>query len=141
MAKELYYERGVQWSLHFTKLDLLVNVTNVMTRPGGGLGYIVPTGMAFYPVFGDGSSNADLTAGTCIFKVTANNTAISNGPEPVLADLVQRAVAVKGFGQAQKITAGQVIAAHAICDASFAPNNSADADLFVFGYLVPDPTA
>lgn len=140
MAKELYYERGVPWSLHFTFFNALVNATNVMTRPGGSQDYLVPSGMAFYAVHGDGASNTDLTAGTCTFKVTANNAAIAIGPQPALSDTVQAATAQKRFGESVKITAGQKVGAHAVANASFAPNNAADLDFFVFGYLVPDPT-
>ena len=140
MAKELYYERGAPMSLHFEFANAVNNTTNVMTRGQGNVGFLVPTGMAFHVLHADGSSNADLTAGTCTFKVTANNAAIANGPEPALSDTVQWATAQKRLGEPQKITAGQKIGAHAICTDPFAPT-TADLDLFVYGVMLPDVTA
>jgi hypothetical protein len=137
MANELVYDYGVDVSLPFTLANVPTNATTALTlvTAQGADGFKVPTGYKFHPLCIHGESNADLTAGSGTFKVTDNTTVIANGPEPVLNDTVQVAVAVAGVGDAP-IAAGKIVGLSFVADASFAPP-TADVDAILVGKLLP----
>jgi hypothetical protein len=121
--------------LHFTKANIGENATTALTLAGGGAGMIVPTGYAFHPIYLYGASNADLNAGTGIFKVTANATVLSNGPTATLADTVQATYGTQRVG-VEPIAAAKIIGVSIVADANFAPN-TADVDAVLLGILLP----
>lgn len=94
-------------------------------------GIIVPTGYVFKPLYMHLESNADLSAGTCTAKVTANNTAILNGPEPQLSDTVQANHAVARADACGGVAAGDYVGVHVI-GASLAPT-TAEMDIILVG--------
>jgi hypothetical protein len=108
MANELDYDDGFPFSFTVSIANPAANATTALTQPQGNAGPVVPTGYKFHPLYLSGSSNADLTAGTATFKATDNGTAVSNGPEPQLADTVQQASAVARVG-ATPIAAGHIV--------------------------------
>lgn len=135
MANELTYPDGLPVSLAFTKANIEPNATTALTLANGGAGLKVPTGYKFHPLMLHGESNADLSAGTAIFKVTANTTASINGPTATLSDTIQVAVGVQRPG-AEPITAGKIVGVSIVADANFAPN-TADVDAVLVGVLLP----
>jgi hypothetical protein len=137
MANELEYDAGVDVTLPFTGANVQVSATQNLTlvTAQGADGFKVPTGYKFHPLAVHAESNADLTAGTGTFKVTDNTVAIANGPEPVLNDTVQVAVAVARVG-ASPIAAGKIVGLSIVADASFAPT-TADVDAILIGKLLP----
>lgn len=94
-------------------------------------GILVPTGYTFFPLYMHVESNADITGGTCTAKVTANNTAILNGPEPALSDTVQQNNAVARLTQCAGVAAGDFVGVHVI-GASLAPT-TAEMDIVLVG--------
>lgn len=137
MANELTFDSGFPISLSFTLQNPAAATTTVMvgTSAAAVSGFVVPTGYKFHPMLLMGSSNADLTAGSAIFKVSDNGTIIANGPETTLSDLVQRAAAVQRPGVAP-IVAGHVIGVSVVTDAGYLPV-TADLDAVLCGVLLP----
>lgn len=124
-------------------LALVYSVANVGagTTPVDGIvgvngktGFVVPTGMAFVPVWIDAFSNAARTAGTNTFKVTDNGTEVSGGPEATLDATNTTADTGIVTGAPVKIAAGHTVGVSANGDGSFAPT-TADADVILYGYL------
>lgn len=134
----MLYDTILPMTFVFTKSNVLANATTVMTLAGAAAadGFVVPTGYKFVPVFLYGESNADLTAGTLTFKVSANGTAIVNGPEPELSDTVQRASDSGRITECAGVAAGEDVGVVAVTSAAYAPN-TADLDVTLFGYLIP----
>ncbi len=128
------YRDGIPVALHFVLANVPANATTVMTLPGGGAGFEVPTGYDFYPQIASFISNADLTAGSWTAKVTDDGTVITNGPEPVLNDTVQLTSAEVN-PLATKIAAGNYVGVKIVADASAAPT-TAKADLVLIGRLI-----
>jgi hypothetical protein len=135
MANELTYSDGLPVTLHFTGANIVENATTGLTFTNGGAGLKVPTGYAFHPIMLHGESNADVSAGTAIFKVTANTTAGVNTPTATLSDLIQVAVGVQRPG-VEPIAAGKIVGVSVVADANFAPN-TADMDAVLVGVLLP----
>jgi hypothetical protein len=109
--------------------------TTAATAAQGGAGFVVPAGYAFHPTLISVESNADLTAGTLIAKVTDNGTVLANGPIATLSDLVQVAAGLQR-PQVEPIAAGRKVGASVVADASYAPV-TADIDILVAGLLLP----
>lgn len=109
--------------------------TTDMILGQGGSGFVVPAGYKFSPAMLTVVSNADLTAGTLDAQVTDDGTEIVGGPEPQLADAVQRATAVVG-GDPQTIAAGAVVGVSVTTSAGYLPT-TADIDAILVGYLLP----
>ena len=87
-----------RWSFHMPTspaLSCVGGTGSVTGVPAGG--NVTPAACCHASATGVPSS-ADLTAGTATLKVTSSDTEISNGPEPVLSDTVQRASAVARVG-------------------------------------------
>lgn len=134
MAGNLSYEHGLPVTLHFTKANVAENATTNLTLASGSAGPIVPTGYAFHAIYLYAASNADLTAGVAVFNVTANTTALSNGPTVTLADTVQAAYDTERVG-AEPLTAAKIIGVNIVADANFAPN-TADVDAVLVGVFL-----
>ncbi len=140
MAEELRTPSdGVPVTLIFGSANLGANSTAAATIFTGSAsttfdGVLVPTGYKFVPQYIHLESNADLTAGTCTAKVTANNTAILNGPEPQLSDTVQANSAVARLTQCAGVAAGDTVGVHVI-GASLAPT-TAEMDIVLVGHFV-----
>lgn len=138
MANELDNPTGLPMTLVFGTANLGANATAAGTLAGGQGsvdGFTVPTGYKFKPIFLYLESNTDLTGGTCTAKVTANNTAIANGPEPELSDTVQTTQAVARATQSAGVAAGDDVGIHFI-GASLAPT-TAEMDAILVGVLEP----
>lgn len=137
MANELDYDYGVDVTLPFTLANVPTNATTALTlvTGQGADGFKVPTGYKFHPLALHGESNADLTAGSATFKVTDNTAVVGSGPEPVLNDTIQVAVAVARVGAAP-IAAGKIVGISVVADATFAPT-TADIDAILIGKLLP----
>ncbi len=135
MSNELTFDQGLPVTLIFAKANIEPNTTTALTLAQGGAGLVVPTGYKFHPLLLHGESNADLSAGTAVFKVTANTTALVNGPTATLSDTVQKASGVMRPG-AEGIAAGKIVCVSIVADANFAPN-TADVDAVLVGVLLP----
>jgi hypothetical protein len=135
MANELSYPGGLAVTLQFSAANPGAGATAAMKFVQGGVGLKVPPGYKFHPLCLHGESNADLTAGTATFKVTADTTALANGPQAALADTVQVAVGVKGVG-AEPIAAGAIVGVSVTTDAGYLPV-TADMDAVLIGLLLP----
>lgn len=137
MAEELITPHSsLSVTLVFGSANLGANSTAAATIVTGSASttldaITVPTGYTFYPLYMYLESNADLTAGTCTAKVTANNTAILNGPEPQLSDTVQTNAQVARLTQCGGVAAGDDIGVHVI-GASLAPT-TAEMDVVLVG--------
>jgi hypothetical protein len=137
MAEELRAPfNGVPLTLIFGSANLGANSTAAATIVTGSAsttfdGILVPVGYKFKPLYLHLESNADLTAGTCTAKVTANNTAILNGPEPQLSDTVQANHAVARLNQSAGVAAGDYVGVHVI-GSSLAPT-TAEMDIVLVG--------
>ena len=131
------FRDGFPVSIHFNLANLAQGATTAMTIPGqANTGYLVPTGYKFVPMLLALASNADLTAGSSVAKVTDNGTAIAGGPEPTLSDLVQQATAVARNTQSAGIAAGHAIGVKLTGDGSYAPA-TADYDALLSGVMIP----
>lgn len=135
---DLQYHDGVKLDVGFELANVPANANTNMTMGAGNTSFVVPDGMKAWPYFLIVNSNADLTAGTLTCKITSSGTVVSNGPEPQLADTVQRKAAFIQPG-AVSIAAGGLIGVQAQADANFAPN-TADLDVILGVILVPDPS-
>jgi len=137
MANELTFDSGFSISLPFTLQNPAAAATTAMVGASAAAvsGYVVPTGYKFHPMLIMASSNADLTAGTAIFKVSDNGTVIAGGPEATLSDPTQRAAAVQRPGAAP-IIAGHVVGVSIVTDAGYLPV-TADHDAILCGVLLP----
>lgn len=136
MANELTRDDGISVSFEFVFQDAVAGTTNVMTLPGGGAGFKVPTGYNFHAVALHGESDTDLTAGTITFKVRDDGTALANGPTAVLSDEVQVAVGVQRVG-ADPIAAGSIVSVEAVASGALAPS-TCGLDAVLVGILLPD---
>lgn len=136
MGNELDTKFGVSMSLQFFFANPGAGATTDLTLAQGGTGFVVPAGYKFIPTVLCGVSNADLTAGTATFKVTDNGDELTNGPEAVLADTVQRASGVKSPTVGAGIAAGHVVGVSVTTNAGYLPT-TADVDAVLVGYLVP----
>jgi hypothetical protein len=136
MANELSYDAGIPITLTMELANPAASATTVaLMGAQGGTGFIVPAGYKFHPVYLSVESNADLTAGTATAKFTAGGSVIAGGPQPVLADAVQRASAVQRVGVAP-IAEGVVVKLAIVTDASYAPV-TADLTFVGVGLLLP----
>jgi len=136
MANELDYNAyGLPVSVALGAANMLLSTTTNLTLAQGGTGFVVPTGYKFHPMLLAAHSNADLTAGTATFNVTANGTAIANTPTAVLNDTVQRTAGVARAGVAPQ-AAGIIVGVNVVTDANYAPN-TADMDVVLAGLLLP----
>jgi hypothetical protein len=136
MANELSRDDGLSITLQFNLANPgAAATTNMVPGQNNLSGFVVPTGYVFHPVLLSGGSNADLTAGTATYKATDNDTELTNGPAPALADTVQRASAVARVG-ASPIAAGHEVGVSITTDASYAPT-TADHDAVLVGLLLP----
>lgn len=139
-AGDLTNVDGIPVTLVFGKANLDANATAacvIVTGSGSTTldGLPVPAGYVFKPLYMFLEANADLTAGTCTAKVTANNTAIANGPEPQLSDTVQNASAVTRPLACAGVAAGGFVGVHVI-GASLAPT-TAEMDVILVGVFAP----
>ena len=127
MANELAFHgnEGFPISLIFALANPAAAATTAMLLAQANTGFVVPTGYKFCPMVLNGNSNADLTAGT----------AIASGPEPALADTVQRATAL-ARAQASPIAAGHIVGVSVVTDAGYLPV-TADLDAILAGLLLP----
>lgn len=135
MANELDLEKGFPVTLILALANPGASASTAMTLAQAGTGFVVPTGYKFHPMYLSIASNADLTAGTAIAKVTDNGTVISGGPEPTLADTVQSASAV-ARAHVAPIAAGHTVGVKLVTDGSYAPT-TADHDAVLSGMLLP----
>lgn len=136
MANELSRDDGISVTIALSLANPGAAATTNLLAPQGSLsGFVVPTGYKFHPTLLSGGSNADLTAGTATFKVTDNDTEIAGGPEPQLADTVQRASAVARVG-ASPIAAGHEVGVSVTTNAGYLPV-TADLDAVLVGLLLP----
>jgi|GEM_PF-5051712 len=136
MANELSFPHGIPVTLDFELANPGAGATTDCLFGGqGGNGFLVPTGYVFHPIYLSDDSNADLTAGTCTAKVIDNGVEIANGPEPVLADTVQRAAAVARVG-ASPIAAGHFVGVSLTTNAGYLPV-TADHTCRLIGLLLP----
>lgn len=136
MANELAFPHGIPVTLDFELANPGAGATTAMTFGGqGGNGFLVPAGYAFHPIYLSDDSNADLTAGTATAKVRDNGTEIANGPEPQLADTVQRAAALCRVG-ACPIAAGHFVTVSLTTTAGYLPV-TADHTARLIGLLLP----
>lgn len=135
MANELNIHEGLPVSIQMAIANPAASATTALTFAQAGVGFVVPTGYKFHPLCLSGESNADLTAGTATFKATDDGTVIANGPEPQLADTVQRAAAVARLG-ASPIAAGHRVGISVVTNAAYAPV-TADLDATLLGVLLP----
>lgn len=136
MANELDIEKGLPVTLQFALANPGAGATTNLTAAQANLsGFVVPTGYKFHPLLLSGGSNADLTAGTATFKVTDNDTELSNGPTAALSDTVQRASGVQR-AHVEPITAGHEVGVSITTDGSYAPT-TADLDAVLVGVLLP----
>lgn len=136
MANELDYDDGLSVTLIFALANPgATATTNMLAAQGNLSGFVVPTGYKFHPVLLSGGSNADLTAGTATYKVTDNDTEVSNGPEPALSDTVQRASAAARVG-VTPIAAGHEVGVSITTNGAYAPT-TADHDAVLVGLLLP----
>lgn len=135
MANELDLEKGFPVSYTLSLANPGAGASTAMTQPQLGTGIVVPAGYKFHPMFLSLSSNADLTAGTAIAKVTDNGTVIAGGPEPGLADTVQSASAV-ARAHVAPIAAGRTVGVKLVTDGAYAPV-TADLDAVLAGMLLP----
>ena len=139
MAGELgYLSAGFPISLTFMLPNMGIGATTVMTGAQVTPGYKVPTGYKFIPMLIAVSVSGELTGGTCIAKVTADGTAVVNGPEATvaLATPKQHATAVVRAGKPAPIAAGSVVGAVLVTDAQYLAN-TLDYDVTVAGVLLP----
>jgi len=135
MSNELTFQDGMPITLVFSKANVEPNTTTALTLPQGGVGLKVPTGYAFHALLISGESNADISAGTGIFKATANTTVLTNGPSATLSDLVQVASGVMR-PHAEPITAGKIVGVSVVTDANWSAN-TVDLDAVLVGVLLP----
>lgn len=136
MANELSRDDGIAVTIALSLANPGANATTNLTAPQANLsGFVVPAGYKFHAVLLSGGSNADLTAGTATFKVTDNDTEIVGGPEPQLADTVQRASAVARVG-ASPIAAGHEVGISITTSSGYLPV-TADLDAVLVGLLLP----
>lgn len=137
MANELLFmgSAGFPVSFQVAIANPAANATTAATAAQGGAGLVVPTGYEFHPLLISVTSNADLTAGSLIAKVTDNGTALANGPIATLSDLVQVAAGVQR-AQVEPIAAGHKVGASVVTDAGYLPV-TADIDVLVSGVLLP----
>lgn len=136
MPNELHYNDGISVTIMLSLANPGAAATTNLIAPQANLsGFVVPTGYKFHPLCLSAGSNADLTAGSATFKVTSSDTEISNGPEPVLSDTVQRTSAVARVG-ASPIVAGQQVGISVTTDAGYLPV-TADVDAVLVGILLP----
>lgn len=135
MTNELDTKFGVAVTLFFGKANVTKNGTIDLTFAQGGAGFKVPAGYAFHPVLLHAETNADITAGTETFRVIADGTELTHGPEVCLADTVQAGVDLQTFG-AEPIAAGSIVGVSVTTSADLAPETG-DVDAVLVGYLVP----
>lgn len=137
MAGELAFHGndGFPISFQVAIANPSASATTAATAAQGNGGLVVPTGYAFHPLLISVSSNADLSGGTLIAKVTDNGTALANGPIATLADTVQYAAGLQR-AQVEPIAAGHRVGAQVVADGSYAPT-TADIDITVSGLLLP----
>ena len=138
MANELSYDRGIAVTLRFTLANPSASATTAMTPAGAqtsNVGFVVPTGYAFHAVCMHFESNADLTAGSIIAKVTTGGTVLAGGPQVTLSDTVQSSTAVAAVGTC-KVAAAAVVGVKVVADGDYAPT-TADLDVILVGLLLP----
>jgi hypothetical protein len=128
---------GFPVAFHFNLANPGAAATTAAILNGTGCaGHKVPVGYVFKPMAIFIASNADLTAGSIIAKVTDDGTVVVNGPQATLSDLVQQAAAVARNTQGPGIAAGHVIGVSLVADAGYLPV-TADHDITVSGLLQP----
>jgi hypothetical protein len=135
MTSRLGIETGVPVTLHFVFQDAVANATNVMTLPGGGAGFKVPTGYQFHPVCLHAESDTALTAGTITFKVRADGTALTDSPTAVLTTAIQAAVGVEEI-HTEPVDQGGVVSVQAAASSGLTPG-TCGLDAVLTGVLVP----
>jgi len=137
MANELNFmgPAGYPVSFQVAIANPGAGATTAATAAQGGAGLVVPAGYEFHPLLISVTSNADLTAGSLIAKVTDNGTVLANGPIATLSDLVQVAAGVQR-AQVEPIAAGHKVGASVVTDAGYLPV-TADIDVLVSGVLLP----
>ena len=135
MSNEIDTKFGVPLTLQFEAANPAANATTDFLLGQGGTGFVVPAGYKFIPVSLCIVSNVDLTAGTATGKVIDNGTELVNGPEPALADTVQRATDNSNPGSGAEVAAGHVVGVSVTTNAAYAPV-TADLDAILVGYLV-----
>lgn len=135
---QLNYDDGLLVTVTFSLSNPSANATTALTLPQGNTAVLVPDGMRAWPYFLIAHSNADLTAGTLTAKFTSGGSVVSNGPEPQLADTVQRKAAFVQPGDVG-IDAGGLLGVSVVTDASYAPV-TADVDVVAGFFLVPIPS-
>ena len=135
MSNELTRDDGLPITIPFVFQDAVAGATNVMTLPGGGAGFKVPTGYKFHPLALHGQSDTDLTAGTITFKARSDGTALANGPQSDLSDTAQSHIGVQRVG-AEPVAAGAVVSVQAVASGALAPA-TCGLDTLLIGLLLP----
>lgn len=135
MSNELNTPDGFPITLHFMKANPVENTTTALTFDQGGAGFKVPTGYKFHALCLHAECNANPTTGTATFNVTANTTALANGPTVVLVPNTQVGVDVHRPGE-EPIAAGKIVGVNVVADVNWAAN-SIDVDAVLVGLLRP----
>lgn len=135
MAGNLTYPDGLPITLQFIAANIVENATTNLTLGSGGVGITVPTGYKFHPVMLFAESNAEINTDSAALKVTANTTALVNGPSVTLDANTQTGYSTARVG-AEGIAAGKVIGVNAVVGVNFAPN-TLDIDAVLVGILLP----
>lgn len=136
MANELMRDDGIAVTLQFGVANKEPNTTSNLTLQQGYTGFLVPTGYKFHAVYLGGSTGANLSAGSGVFNVTNNGTALANGPTVTLNATVEQSHDVERVG-VEPIPAGNFVGVNFVADANFAPN-TADLDAVLIGLLLPN---
>jgi hypothetical protein len=134
MANEMDLKQGAfPITILLAAANPAANATAALKFSSGGLGFTVPTGYRFHPLYLKGESNADLTAGTATFKVTYDTVALANGPVADLADTVQTDYGLAEIGD-EPAEAGVVVGVSVTTNAAYLPV-TADLDCILIGVL------
>ena len=135
MANELARDDGIHVTLNFGVANKEPNTTSNLALQQGYTGFLVPTGYNFHAMYLGGSTGANISAGSGVFNVTDNGTALANGPTVTLNATVEQSHDVERIGT-QPIAAGHFVGVNFVADANFAPN-TADLDAVLVGVLLP----
>jgi hypothetical protein len=100
------------------------------------VGFLVPTGYKFVPVFIDARYNDARTGGTSTVKVTDNGAEVSGGPEALIDGTNTLRDTGSVTGAPVSIAAGREVSVSATGAGTFAPA-TADADVILYGYFLP----
>jgi len=126
---------GVDVTLNYIFQDAVASATNIMTPPGGGAGFKVPSGYKFHPVCLHGESDTDLTAGTITFKIFVDGVVANAYPSVVLSDTVQAASSTQEL-HTEPVNQGSVVSVRATANSGLTPS-TCSLDAILVGVLLP----